>query len=77
MKPFVGFLLAPRPRLSNKTLEGAFATRCVQCKLWVCLGTLPVIIATIKRPSGKNHAEASGIYWQPYPLGHLGHQCRW
>ena len=30
--------------------EGALATARVQCKLWVLLGTLPVIIATIKRP---------------------------
>ena len=34
---------------------------------WVYLRTLPVMIAAIKRPSGKNNncAEASGIYWQP------------
>ena len=39
----------------------------MRCKLWVYLGTLPVMIATIKRPPGNNkkHSEASGMYWQP------------
>ena len=38
-----------------------------QCQLWVCLGTLQVIIATTKRPPGRteNYPEACGTYWQP------------
>ena len=51
--------------------EGALDTapsRRVRCKFWVYLGTLLVIIATIKRPPGKkeNYPEAFGNYWQPY-----------
>ena len=34
--------------------EGALATVRARCKLWVYLETLPVIIATIKRPPAKN-----------------------
>ena len=36
-----------------------------RCGLWIYLGPLPVIIATVKRPSGKSKTdlEASGIYW--------------
>ena len=41
---------------------GALAKARAQGKLWVYLGTLPVIIATIKRPAGKNnnYSEAFG-----------------
>ena len=48
-------------------LEGTLAAVRAQCKLWVYLGTLPVTIATIKRPPGKNTSdpEASGMHWQP------------
>ena len=50
-------------------IEGSVATvRAAQCKLWVYLGPLLVIIAaiTIKRPPGKNKndPEAFGKYWQ-------------
>ena len=46
--------------------EGALAVVRVRCKLLGYLGTLPVIIATLKRPpqKNKNHPQASGIYWQ-------------
>ena len=48
--------------------EGALATVRARRKLWVHVGPLPVIMATIKRYPGKNKndSEASGIYWQPY-----------
>ena len=47
--------------------EGARAIVRARCNLWVYLGTLPVIIATIKRPAGKNksYPEAFRISWQP------------
>ena len=37
-----------------------------RCKLRVFLGPLPVVIATLRRPSGpnKHYSEASGIHWQ-------------
>ena len=48
-------------------LESALAMAHARCKLWVYLGTLPVIIATIQRPPRKNkhYPEASGIFWHP------------
>ena len=54
----MSFAASPPPLLHFN--EGALATVRAQCKLWVYLGTLPVIITTIKRPPGKNknHPEA-------------------
>ena len=46
-------LHAPRG-CGNHGYEGALATVCVRCKLWVDVGTLLVIIATIKRPPRKS-----------------------
>ena len=56
-----------RPTHRSRNLEGALAAVRAQCKLGVYLGPLPVMIATIKRPPGKNqkYPEAFGIYWFP------------
>ena len=50
--------------VGGRSCHGARAVR-ARCKLGVYLGTLPVMIATI-RPLGTNQncPEASGIYWQ-------------
>ena len=47
--------------------EGSLATARARRKLWVYPGPLPVMIATIKRPPGKNrtYPDPSGISWQP------------
>ena len=53
--------------MAGSVREGALAAVRVRCQLWVYLGTLPVIIAPIKRPPGmnQNDPEASGIHRQP------------
>ena len=54
------------PTPVGRSRRALFATVHITLR-WVYLRTLPVMIAAIKRPSGKNNncAEASGIYWQP------------
>ena len=62
----------PPPPPLHSTAGGALATvrarlpRCARHKLWGYLGPLPVIIAPIKRPPGRNkdYPQASGVYWE-------------
>ena len=44
-----------------EVMEGALATLRTRCKLWVFLGTLLMITATIKRPPGKNDCPKATI----------------
>ena len=52
--------------IRGRSCHSARAVR-ARCKLWVYLGPLLVMYATINRPPGMNktYPEASGMYWQP------------
>ena len=63
-------------RGNGALLEGALARVRARCKLWFFLGTLPVIIATIKRPLRKEQ-KLSKSFWGLLAIIKKPQEDRW